>query len=67
LKDGWKSFKPEKDNSFCYFVRKIMGNRYKNMRITTTGSKFEDEWDRIYVPTIGLKYTHMRCNLGSNI
>jgi hypothetical protein len=44
-----------------------MANTYKNMRIAMTGSTFEDEWDRIYIPTIGLKYTHMRCNLGSDI
>ncbi len=67
LKDGWKSYKPENDKSFCYFVGKNMATTYKNMRISTTGSMFEDEWDRIYVPTIGLKYTHMRCNLGSNV
>jgi hypothetical protein len=31
------------------------------------GMQFEDEWDRIYLLTIGLKYTHLRCNLGSKI
>jgi hypothetical protein len=67
LKDGWKNYKPDNDRSFCYFVRENMANTYKNMRIATTGLTFKDEWDRIYVPTIGLKYTHMRCNLGSNI
>ncbi len=67
LKDGWKSNEPENDKSFCYFVEKNMANTYKNMRIATTGLMFEDEWDRIYVPMIGLKYTHMRHNLGSNI
>jgi hypothetical protein len=55
------------DKSFYHFVGKNMANTCKNMRITTTGSVFEDEWDRIYVPTIVLKYTHMRCDLGSNI
>jgi hypothetical protein len=44
-----------------------MVNTYKNMRIATMGLMFADEWDRIYVPTIGLKYTHMRCNLESDI
>jgi hypothetical protein len=44
-----------------------MANTYKNMRIATIGLTFEDVWDRIYVTTIGLKYTHMRCNLGSDI
>jgi hypothetical protein len=67
LKDGRKSYEPENDESFCYFVGKNMTNTYKNMRYAMTGSTFENEWDRIYVPTIGLKYTHMRCNLGSNI
>jgi hypothetical protein len=44
-----------------------MANTYKNMRIVMTGMQFEDEWDRIHVAMIGLKYTNMRCNLGSNI
>ena len=40
---------------------------YGNMRIRTTGAQFESKWDRVYVPTIALKYTHMRCNLGNDI
>jgi hypothetical protein len=67
LKDGWKSDEPENGKSFCYVVGKNMANTYKNMRIATRGSGFEDEWDRIYVPTIGLKYTRVRCNLGRDI
>jgi hypothetical protein len=67
LKDVWKSYKPEKNKSFCCFFGKNMANTYKKMRIATTGSTFEDEWDKIYVSTIGLKYTHMRCNFGSDI
>ncbi len=59
FKDGWKSYKPENNKSFCYFIGKNMANSYKNMRIATMGSTFEDEWDRIYVPTIGLKYTQV--------
>ncbi len=58
FKDGWRSYKPENDKSFCYFLGKNMANSYRNMRIATMGSTFEDEWDRIYIPTIGLKYTH---------
>jgi hypothetical protein len=57
LKDGWKSYEPENDKSFCYFVGKNMANTYKNMRIVMMGSTFEDEWDGIYIPMIGLKYT----------
>jgi hypothetical protein len=67
LKDRWQSYEPENNTNFCYFVGKNMANTYANMRIAMTGSTFEDEWDRNYVPTIGLIYTHMRCNLGSNI
>jgi hypothetical protein len=67
LKDGWKTFNPENEKSFSFFVGKNMARTYLNMRIATTGMQYEDEWERIYVPTIGLKYTHMRCNLGSDI
>ncbi len=67
LKDGWKIFNLENEKSFSFFVGKNMAKTYLNMRIATTGTQYEDEWERIYVPTIGLKYTHMRCNLGSNI
>jgi hypothetical protein len=27
------------------------------------GREFEDQWERMYVPVIGLKYQNMRCNL----
>ena len=67
LKDGWKIYNPENEKSFSFFVGKNMAKIYLNMRIATTGMQYEDEWERIYVPTIGLKYTHMRCNLGSDI
>jgi hypothetical protein len=67
LKDGWKIYNPENEKSFSFFVGKNMAKIYLNMRIATTGTQYEDEWERIYVPTIGLKYTHMRCNLGSDI
>jgi hypothetical protein len=29
MKDGWKSYEPENDKSFCYFVGKNMVNTYK--------------------------------------
>jgi hypothetical protein len=37
------------------------------MRISTIGREFEDQWERVYVPVIGLKYQNMRCNLGNAI
>ncbi len=67
LKDGWKIFNLENEKSFSFFVGKNMAKTYLNMRIATKGTQYEDEWERIYVSTIGLKYTHMRCNLGSDI
>jgi hypothetical protein len=67
LKNGWQSYEPEIDKSFHYSVRKNMANKCKNMRIAMTGSTFENNRDRIYVPTIGLKYTHIRCNFRSNV
>jgi hypothetical protein len=33
LKDGWQTYNPENNKSFCYFVGKNMANTYKNMRI----------------------------------
>ncbi len=57
----------ENESSFCFFVRNKMTEMYTNMWIRTIGAQFESEWDRVYVPTIALKYTHMRCNLGNDI
>jgi hypothetical protein len=47
LKDGRKSYKPENNKRFCYFLGKNMANTYKNTRIATTGLRFEDEWDKL--------------------
>ena len=60
-------YEPENESSFCYFGREKMSEMYKNMQIRTIGAKFESEWDRVYMPIIALKYTHMRCNLGNDI
>jgi hypothetical protein len=67
LKDGWMDYEPENERSFCFFVGQKMSLIYPNMRIRTIGNQFESEWNRVYVPTISLKYTHMRCNLGNDI
>lgn len=67
LKDGWMDYEPENERSFCFFVGQKMSLMYPNMRIRTIGNQFESEWNRVYVPTIALKYTHMRCNLGNDI
>ena len=57
----------QENKSFCFFVGKKMTEMYTNMRIRTIGAQFESEWDRVYLPTIALKYTHIRCNLGNDI
>ena len=44
-----------------------MADTYRSMRIPTIGREFEDQWERVYVPVIGLKYRNMRCNLGNDI
>ena len=37
-----------------------MADTYRSMRIPTIGKEFEDQWERVYVPVIGLKYLNMR-------
>jgi hypothetical protein len=44
-----------------------MADTYRSMRIPTIGREFEDQWEKVYVLMISLKYQNMRCNLGNNI
>jgi hypothetical protein len=44
-----------------------MADTYRTMRIPMIGREFEDQWERVYVPVIGLKYQTMRCNLGNKV
>jgi hypothetical protein len=60
-------YDPENENSFCHFVRDKMNVIYKNMRIRMSGPQFKREWEDVYVPLIGLKYSNMRCNLSNDI
>jgi len=64
LKDNWMDFDLENDNSFCNFVFLKMNEMYPNMRIITAKRK---EWESVYVPLIGQKYSNMRCNLSNDI
>jgi hypothetical protein len=59
LKDGWETYNPgNKDSLSSFFERKIPDvNR----------NDYEDQWDRIYVPTIASKYKSLRCNLNNSI
>ena len=60
-------YDPENENSFCHFVGDKMNGMYKNMRIRIIGPQFKREWEDVYVPLIGLKYSNMRCNLNNDI
>ena len=67
LWDNWMEFDPENENSFCHFVGTKMNEMCKNLRIWMQGQQFKREWEDVYVPLIGLKYSNMRCNLSNNI
>ncbi len=67
LKEGWQDDDPTNKKSLSYFIRRKMADTYKSMRILTIGREFEDQWEWVYVPVIGLKYQNMRCNLGNDV
>ncbi len=67
LKEGWKDYDPMNKKSLLYFVGRKMANTYRSMRFPTIERDFEDQWERVYVPVIGLKYQNMRCNLGNDV
>ncbi len=67
LKEGWQDYKPSNEKSLSYFEGQKMADTYQNMRILTSGRKFEDQWERVYVPVIKKKYQSMRNNIGNNI
>ena len=64
LKDNWMDFDLENENSFCNFVFSKMNEMYPNMRNITAKIR---EWESVYVPLIGQKYSNMRCNLSNDI
>jgi hypothetical protein len=67
LKEGWQDYNPTNKKSLPYFVGRKMADTYRSMRILTIGREFEDQWERVYVPVIDLKYQNMRCNLGNDV
>ncbi len=67
LKEGWQDYDPTNKKSLSYFVGRKMADTCRSMRIPTIGREFEDQWERVYVSVIGLKYQTMRCNLGNNL
>jgi hypothetical protein len=67
LKEGWQDYNPMNKKSLSYFVRRKKADTYRSMRIPTIGREFEDQWEKVYVLVIGLKYQNMRCNLGNDV
>ena len=63
LKDNWMDYDLEHENSFCNFVVEKINEMYPNMRIITRSKR---EWESVYVPLIGQKYSNMRCNLSND-
>jgi hypothetical protein len=67
LKEGWQDYKSSNEKSLSYFVGQKMADTYQNMRISTSGREFKDQWERVYVPVIKKKYQNMRNNVGNDI
>jgi hypothetical protein len=67
LKEGWQGYNPTNKKSLSYFVGRKMADTYRSMRIPPIEREFEDQWERVYVLVIGLKYQNMRCNLGNDV
>ena len=59
LSDDWQKYDAENENSLSYFVGKRMKMNSMN--------RYEDLWERVFVPTIRLKYQTIRCNLNNAI
>ena len=59
LSDDWQKYDAENENSLSYFVGKRMKMNSMN--------RYEDLWERVFVPTIRLKYQTIRCNLNNVI
>ncbi len=67
LKEGWQDYEPSNKKSLSYFVGRKMPDIYQNMRISTSGREFEDQWERVYVPVTEKKNQNMRNNIGNDI
>ncbi len=59
LSDDWQKYDAENENSLSYFV----GKRMKMNSMNT----YEDLWERVFVPTMHLKYQTLCCNLNNAI
>ncbi len=67
LDENWQVCGLDNKNSLSSFVSTNVKDQNPHMRIVTTGAKFEDQWERIYVLVIRSKYQTIRCNLNNDI
>jgi hypothetical protein len=65
--ENWQVCDLDNKNSLLSFVSTKVKDQNLHMRIVMTGAKFEDQWERIYVPVIQSKYQTIRCNLNNDI
>ncbi len=65
--ENWQVCDLDNKNSLSFFVSTKVKDQNPHMRIVMTGAKFEDQWERIYVPVIWSKYQTIRCNLNNDI
>ena len=61
LNDGWETYDKEDADSLSSFLKK------KITAINISDDIYEEQWDRIYVPTICSKFKSLRCNLNNAI
>ena len=61
LNEGWETYDKEDADSLSSFLKK------KITSINISDDLYEEQWDRIYVPTICSKFKSLRCNLNNAI
>jgi hypothetical protein len=59
LSDNWQKYDAKNENTLSYFVGTKMKMNHMN--------RYEDLWERVFVPTIRLKYQTICCNLNNAI
>ena len=58
LKHGWNDFNRNRGSLSSLVNRHIK---------VPEGADYEDQWKRVIVPTIRLKYINMKCNLNNDV
>ena len=58
LKHGWNDFNRNRGS-----LSSLVNQHIK----VPEGADYEDQWERVIVPTIRLKYINMKCNLNNDV